>query len=155
MNKTLKILLLILVAGLLIGGGTALYLFNMPHRNIHSTPADYSLHSHQIVEEYLNNSEAANEKYLASDGDSRVLEIRGRVHRVSEAYNGEQVILLKEANDKAGVQVRFSVETPAPTLAKGDLITIKGVIISGASYDEDLELYENVIIEKSELINKH
>ena len=33
----------------------------------------------------------------------------------------------------------------------GHEITIKGVIRSGAYYDEDLEMYVNVIIEKSDL----
>ena len=35
----------------------------------------------------------------------------------------------------------------------GDNIVIKGVIRSGASYDADLEMYENVIIEKSDIIS--
>ena len=33
------------------------------------------------------------------------------------------------------------------------VITVKGVIRSGASYDEDLELYENVTIDKSDIVN--
>jgi len=34
----------------------------------------------------------------------------------------------------------------------GDYIKIKGVIRSGAEIDEDLELYEDVIIEKSDIV---
>jgi hypothetical protein len=34
----------------------------------------------------------------------------------------------------------------------GETITVKGVIRSGASFDEDLELYENVILEKSDVV---
>ena len=34
----------------------------------------------------------------------------------------------------------------------GDTVKVKGVIRSGAEYDEDLDLIENVIIEKSALI---
>ena len=33
----------------------------------------------------------------------------------------------------------------------GDFVKIKGVIRSGAEYDEDLDLAENVIVEKSAL----
>jgi hypothetical protein len=36
----------------------------------------------------------------------------------------------------------------------GQAITVKGVIRSGASYDEDLEMYENVILEKSDIVKE-
>lgn len=38
-------------------------------------------------------------------------------------------------------------------LKTGDKITIKGVIRSGASFDSDLDMYENVIIEKSDIVS--
>ena len=63
--------------------------------------------------------------------------------------------MLKEKGDKAGVSATFTVETnhKISDLKIGEKITVKGVIRSGASYDEDLELYENVILEKSDLIS--
>ena len=36
----------------------------------------------------------------------------------------------------------------------GQAIKVKEVIRSGASYDEDLEMYENVILEKSDIVNE-
>jgi hypothetical protein len=155
-NKNiLKIGVILMFAGLLIGGGVVLYLFNMPHRNVQEANADYSLTSSAIVAEYLENTNAANEKYLADDGNSTILEITGTVFKISEDFNKQQVVLLKNDNDKAGVSCTFTAETnsSASALKVGQEATIKGVIRTGASYDEDLEMYENVVLEKCSVSN--
>lgn len=154
-KKILKIGALLLIVGLLAGGGAAYYMFNKPHRDTQAEKTDYSVTSTQIVKEYLENSAAANEKYLSSDGDSKILEITGTVSKISEDYNGLAVILLKNETDKAGVSCSFTKETNqrAKTLSIGQTVTIKGVIRSGASFDEDLEMYENVVVEKSNILN--
>ena len=153
-KKILKIGAILLIAGLLIGGGTVLYMFNMPHRNVQSTSADYSIAASQLVTEYLENPTKANDKYLADDGDSKVLEITGTVAKISEDFNGQKVVLLKSETDKAGVNCTFTNETNqnVSNIKIGETLKIKGVIRSGASYDEDLGMYENVIVEKSDLI---
>lgn len=153
-KKILKIGAILLIAGLLIGGGTVFYMFNMPHRNVQSTTADYSISATQLVTEYLENQSKANEKYLANDGDSKVLEITGTVDKISEDFNGQKVVLLKSVADKAGVSCTFTNETNlyVSNIQIGETVTIKGVIRSGASYDPDLEMYENVIVEKSDLV---
>lgn len=153
-KKLLKIVLILTISGIVIGGGAALYLFNMPHRNVVSAEADYSVLASQLVDEYLSTPDKANDKYLSSDGDSKILEVTGNVSKVSEDYNGQKIILLKSDSDKAGVSATFTIETSSQTesVAPGQTITLKGVIRSGAGYDDDLGLYENVIIEKTVLI---
>ncbi len=155
-KKIIKAGIILVVAGVVIAGSVGLYMFNMPHRNVQKAAADYSLTSSQIVTEYLTDKESANKKYLAEDGDSKVLEITGVVSKVSEDFNGQKVVLLKGADDKAGVSASFTTETNANAakLQVGETVTVKGVIRSGASYDEDLGLYENVILEKSDLATK-
>jgi hypothetical protein len=130
-------------------------MFNMPHRNVQSTSADYRLTSSEIVYEYLADRDAANQKYLSGDGDSKILEITGIIAKISEDFNGNKVVLLKMAGEPAGVSATFTPETNKNTtaLSTGQTITVKGVIRSGASYDEDLELYENVILEKCDVLN--
>ncbi|RLD34797.1 MAG: hypothetical protein DRI73_03450 [Bacteroidetes bacterium] len=155
-KKLFKIAAITALAGLIIGGGAMLYMFNMPHRDIQSAKVDYSLTSTQIVSEYLSDKDAANEKYLAADGDSKVLEVTGIVSKISEDFNNQKVVLLKGNDDKAGVNAVFTAETNTKVLKLkvGETITVKGVIRSGASYDDDLELYENVILEKSDIVQK-
>ncbi|MFK5957390.1 MAG: hypothetical protein QM495_00810 [Lutibacter sp.] len=154
-KKLLKIALLIISGGILIAGGVGFYMFNKPARDIQNTKTDYSYEASQIVNEYLTDSQKANNKYLDEAGNSKVLEISGTVAKISEDFNNQKVLLLKSANDKAGVSCTFTSETNSSTstIKIGDQITVKGVIRSGASYDEDLEMYENVIIEKSDIVS--
>jgi hypothetical protein len=86
-KKVLKIIAILGVAGLLIGGGIGLYMFNKPHRDVQSANADYTLTASEIVSEYLTDKDAANKKYLAADGDSKILEITGVVSKISEDHH--------------------------------------------------------------------
>ena len=156
MKRIIKAGIILVAVGVVIAGAVGLYLFNMPHRNVQKAATDYSLTSSQIVAEYLTDKESANKKYLSNDGDSKVLEITGVVSKISEDFNDQKVVLLKSADDKAGVSASFTTETNANAakLQVGETVTVKGVIRSGASYDEDLDLYENVILEKSDVATK-
>lgn len=151
-----KKILIILSTGILIALGVAFYMFNKPARNVQATKTDYSFNASTIVNEYLSDAHAANAKYLDEEGNSKVLEITGVVADLSEDFNKQKVILLKNATDKAGVSATFTKETNAHTnnLKIGDEITIKGVIRSGAGYDADLEMYENVILDKCDIVSR-
>jgi hypothetical protein len=155
-RKVFRIIAIIGIAGLLVGGGVGLYMFNKPHRDVQSAQADYVLSSSQIVAEYLADYQAANQKYLAADGNSKILEISGEVNEISENFNGQKVVLLNGVKDRAGVSAIFTAETNDNLngIKVGRTITVKGVIRSGASYDEDLEMYEHVILEKSDLVKE-
>jgi len=154
-KKTLRILTILVIAGVLAGGGIGLYMFFMPQRDIQKLPADFNVTESALVAEFLDDISSANRKYLAADGESKILEVTGRVARISENFNGEKVVLLKSDNDKAGVSCTFMHETNHRVngLETGDMVTVKGVIRSGAYYDSDLDMYVNVTVEKSDLVN--
>lgn len=156
MTKSTKIIAGIFITGAVIAVGVAYYLFNMPHRDVQATKTDFSLTSTQIVNEYFADATKANEKYLDSEGESKIIEVTGVVSKISDDFNANKVVLLKAENDKAGVSCTFTPETnaKASTLKIGEQIILKGVIRSGASYDEDLEMYEDAIMEKCDLITK-
>lgn len=144
--------IIVVLAGLLIGGGIAYYMYNKPHRDIQAASVDYELDAATLVGEYLEDAQAANEKYL-SEGNARVLAVSGTVFSMHTDMNNQKVVLLKEEGMKAGVSCTFmeSTNANAEKLKKGDEVTIKGVIRSGADYDEDLEFYEDVILEKCDV----
>lgn len=152
-KKFIKIGLILLVSGVVIGGSVVLYLFNMPHRDVQSAQTDMTLTADDLVNEYLADATTANNKYLDEEGESKILEITGIVASIGEDFNGNTEILLKSADAKAGVSCAFTTETnaKAKNIKIGDNITVKGVIQSGASYDEDLEMYENVIVDKCDI----
>ena len=155
-RKVIRIIAIIGIAGVLTSAGIGAYMFYKPHRDVQSAKADYILTSSQIVAEYLADNQAANQKYLAADGDSKILEISGEVNEISENFNGQKVVLLNGGKDKAGVSAIFTAETNDNLygITIGQAIKVKGVIRSGASYDEDLEMYENVILEKSDIVHE-
>lgn len=154
---TKKRILITLFTGVAIAIGVVLYMFNKPARDVQATDTDFTFNSSEIVNEYLSDAKKANEKYLDENGNSKILEITGTVAQIDEDFNNNKVILLKNATDKAGVSATFTTETNsnASKVKIGDKITIKGVIQSGATYDADLEMYENVIIDKSDIITKN
>lgn len=153
---TKKKMLIILTSGILIAVAIALYMFNKPARDVQATKTDFSYNASEIVNEYLTDAKKANNKYLDEEGNSKVLEITGTVANISEDFNHQKVILLKAPTDKAGVSATFTKETNTHTtnIKVGDNVTIKGVIRSGATYDKDLEMYENVILDKSDIVSK-
>jgi hypothetical protein len=155
-NKIIKIGFILLVAGVITAGGVIYYMFNMPHRNVQTSKTDYSVKAGQLVIEYLSDPVTANNKYLEQNGDSRILEVSGEVAAISEDYNNQKVVLLKSKNDKAGVSCTFTHETNDAVngISEGNYIVVKGVIRAGASFDEDLQMYENVILEKCDIVSK-
>ncbi|MBE0663358.1 MAG: hypothetical protein IH597_12940 [Bacteroidales bacterium] len=153
-KKLLIISLILVVAGIIIGGSIGLYMFFMPHRDVQKTKTDFHLTASELVIEYLADRIDANTKYLAEDGNSKILEVTGTVARISNDFQGNKVVELKENGDKAGVNFTFMPTTNANAemLQKGQKVTIKGVIRSGASYDPDLEMYLNAVVEKSDVV---
>ncbi|MDT8410878.1 MAG: hypothetical protein RQ875_00325 [Vicingaceae bacterium] len=152
-KKRLKIIAFLGLGGIVIAAGIVIYLFNMPHRDVKATAADYSINAEEIVAEYLKDALAANEKYLDAEGESKILAVNGVINEITEDFNGDKVVLLKSDQMEAGVSCTFTPETntQAANFKVGDKVIIKGVIRSGASYDEDLEMYEHVIMEKSSI----
>ncbi len=154
-KKIIKYSVILTGIAILIAGVIGYYMFNQPKRNVQATRTDFGLTSSQIVNEYLTDAKKANEKYLDEEGNSKILEITGIVSVISEDFNNQKVVLLKSASDSAGVSCTFTTETNAAVtqVKPGETIIVKGVIRSGASYDKDLGMYENVIMNKCKIIS--
>ena len=153
-KKFVKWGLILMIGGIIVGGGAVLYIFNMPHRDVQAASSDFQLEAKQLVNEYLADATASNNKYLQEEGQSKIIAVTGIVSSIDEDMKQQKVVLLKGAGEKAGVSCTFMASTNAnaENLRKGSKVTIKGVIRSGAGYDEDLELYEDVIIEKCDVL---
>ena len=149
--------------GLIIGGLAGaigliivLYIMFAPHRDVQSSPIDYTLTASTLVKESLDDAKATNKKYLSEDGDSKIIAISGKVASIKADFEDNKVVLLKEDNDKAGVQCTFMKTTNknAATLSIGQEVIVKGVYRVAATYDEDFEEYENVIVEECDIIKE-
>lgn len=156
-RKLFKIGVITLITVTVLVGVVGYYMFNMPHRDVQKASTDYAVNASEIVSEYLSNPGAANEKYLDSEGESKILEIKGIISKIEEDFENNKVILLKSETDKAGVSCTLLPDQvdQISNLNLGDEISIKGVIRAGAAFDEDLNMFENVIVEKSSLVSKN
>lgn len=148
-----KIIIIILI---IIGGAYATYLYFMPHRDVQNVEAFATVSAADLVKEFTDQPERANQKYLAEDGDSKVIIVIGIVNSIQTDQKGQKVILLKEKGKNLGVSCTFMLETNenADLLHVGDFVRIKGVVRSGAEHDEDLDLYEDVILENCDIDKK-
>lgn len=143
----------ILLSIMVIAAGYSYYQYNKPHIDIQAMPADIEISSDKLVSEFLENNEEATKKYLPQNASGKILVVSGTIASIDENMNGQQVILLKEKDKETGVSCTF-VNIPNDHinfLEIGESIAVKGIIRSGADYDEDLDLYEDVILEKCNL----
>ena len=153
-KKTIKIIAIIIVVAGLAGGSYAASIWFMPHRDIQNVEAFLEIDAEKLVDEYLADNNMSNEKYLDAEGESKVIIINGTIKSIETDQNSQTVVTLKSNNDELGVSCTFTNASNknAASLKVGDAIKVKGVVRSGAEYDEDLELYEDAIIEKCDLV---
>ncbi|MCK6649360.1 MAG: OB-fold putative lipoprotein [Bacteroidia bacterium] len=155
-KKIRKIILLTILFLAIIGVSVGYYLWNMPHIDVQAQKADVTIDVTSIVNEYLQDEKKANDKYLSAEGDSKIFVVKGVVKSKDTDMNNQITVLLQGSNDKAGVKCVFMAETnkDAEILQVGQTTSIKGIIRSGAKYDSDLELYENVLLEKCDVVKE-
>lgn len=155
-KKIRKIILLTILFLAIVGVSVGYYLWNMPHIDVQAQKADVTIDVTSIVNEYLQDEKKANDKYLSEEGDSKIFVVKGVVKSKDTDMNNQITVLLQGSNDKAGVKCVFMAETnkDAEILQVGQTTSIKGIIRSGAKYDSDLELYENVLLEKCDVVKE-
>lgn len=147
----------LMIAGLImavIGGGIVFYLFNMPHRDVQSEKAFAELTVQELMDEYSKDANAAVNKYMDEEGESKVLVISGTVDNVVQDGKGQSVVRLVQEGAAVGVNCTFleSATEKALALKKGDQVKIKGFITSFGEYDEDLDLADDSSLEKCDLV---
>jgi hypothetical protein len=133
----------------LISVSVGLYLFYMPHRDIQSEKPKYTLEAGSLVNEFLMNQSAGNEKYL-----DQVIVVTGRVRGKETDQNNQIVLFLKEDDGEAGVRCTFlpGAEVRAAGIQIGERISVKGVVRLGASIDRDFDIVEHAIMEKCDIV---
>lgn len=155
MNKKriFKWVLSLFVIGLITGGSIFLYYWYMPHRDVQASSTDYKVNVSALVEEYLEDEQKANEKYLDEEGESKIFEISGTVSEIDQVGNSEIIIALNGQDVPVGIRCTLDQGQNADGVKVDDKITIKGVIRSGPVYDELLEMYIDGVMAKSSVIN--
>ncbi|MBT6965781.1 MAG: hypothetical protein HOA01_06110 [Flavobacteriales bacterium] len=136
----------------LLGGGIGLYMLNMPHRDALNIEAEFNLTASELANQFLENNKLANSTYLSEDGDSKVGIVKGKVIEVGKNAKGDSYVIIRDDKSFVGAQCSFQGKI---NVHISDNISVKGVIRSGAEYDEDFEEYIDVIMEQCYLINNN
>ncbi len=83
-----KILILLFVTALLIGGGVYWYAFMRPHQNMLKAKPEFELSAKNLFSEFNENETNANAKYLG-----KVVEITGKVVELKTTNNQTAIVL--------------------------------------------------------------
>lgn len=135
--------------------GIAVYLYvNQGHRDVYNSEADLKVDATEIVNEFLGNASEANKKYLSSDGESKIIEVSGVFSSLSEDIEGNAIVLIQGTSSDAGVNCKMlpDYKSKAASLKQGEKVVVKGVVRAGAYYDEDLEMYDHVILDQCSIV---
>jgi hypothetical protein len=122
-NGTMKkfIIVALIISGSAFAYGY--YLFNKPHQGISGREAAYTLESKQLFNEFDQNENVANKKYLG-----KIVCVYGKVS--DKAVDAKGVLsLILEGGEMAGVGCQFdkSVIKEIQNVRKGQVIKVKGV----------------------------
>ena len=148
MKKAIPVVLILLLLFVVV----ATYLLFQPHRDVTNSAVDHHMHVDELVDEYLKDRKTANAKYLAADGDSKIIALSGTIAKVRESADGRTIMILKQNGSKAGIQCLFVAGADTTGSNLQNTVTIKGVLRAGPGYDDDLEMYENGYMEECTLI---
>ncbi len=113
-----RIILLIILAGALIGAGVGMYMWNKPHEQIEDVKG-MEVSVAELTTAFSENETAANEKYL-----NQVLTVKGTVTETEQNQDGGLVIIL--AGDDPMATVQCTMRDKDVKVNTGDVVTVKG-----------------------------
>jgi hypothetical protein len=107
------------------------YQYNRTVQGLANVRADLSVNAKDLINEFVNNEETANKKYL-----NKILSVKGMIKSV-EAAQGAGTIVLGDTSELSSVRCLLDSTASSTTgsLQKGTVITIKGAI-TGFNKDE-------------------
>ena len=127
-------LAVVIITGVIIG----YRLWNKPHENIKNASAI------KINAIALYNTLANDSSYTPSSLVNKILVVSGKVKRVSENQQKQQVILL-ETNVPDG-SVNCTMEEKVKIVKAGDSILLKGICMGYTGGDQDIQLPGDVFL---------
>jgi len=117
MKKLIPVIILIAV---IIGGTVAYRMYNKPHRDIATEDAAFSLTADALFDAFEADETAANALYL-----DKVIELTGEVAEVTENSAGQAVITITAANAMLGGVSATMQEAGEVNISEGETVTVK------------------------------
>jgi hypothetical protein len=126
----------------------AWYQYNRTVEGLSDVRADYSINASELINEFVNNEDSANKKYL-----NKILSVKGMIKSI-ETGQGAGTIVLGDTGDMSGVRcvLDSSAHSMTASLQQGAVITIKGAI-TGFNKDETGLLGSDVQLNRCVIAN--
>ena len=124
MNKYVKIILIVVIVGIIIGGAGVIYVFFKPHRNLANEKPVFTLTAAELLKQFIANEDSTFKLY----GD-KALQLSGKI--VDMNQKGSEITFVLE-DQTIGVSCTFDSAYCVTNSAKiekykiGDDIEIKG-----------------------------
>jgi len=135
----------------LLALGIGLNMWFEPHRDVKTAEVFAEFGVDDFTAEFVDTPEAALEKYLVEDGDSKIVTMSGKIATIENNLKGDLVIELRGNRTEAGA--RFTLiedqKEAGLKLAVGDSTKITGVVSAGATYDADFGRYLDAVLEQA------
>ena len=124
----------------------AWYQYNRTVEGLSAVRADYSINASVLINEFVNNEDSANKKYL-----NKILSVKGMIKNIESAQG---TIVLGDTADMSGVRcvLDSSAHSNAGSLQRGAIITVKGAI-TGFNKDETGLLGSDVQLNRCVIAN--
>ena len=121
MKRYVKILLGVVLFFALAGIGTALYLFNMQHKDIGKAKPDFVITAIDLQKAFEDNETAATAKYV-----KKILEIEGEVESVKTGEANVLNVTIKSGSDLSSVICTFVPAADPAKFTAGSRVTVRG-----------------------------
>jgi hypothetical protein len=142
--RTKKIIIGGLLTIIIISALYGWYQYNRTVDHLGDVPADYSVNAIALIDEYMTNETAADQKYR-----NRILSVQGMIKKMEDA-DSTSIIILGDTSDMNSVRCIMDAGAKTTSLQRSGMVTIKGAI-TGFKKDEtgllgsDVELNRCVI----------
>lgn len=135
----------------LFAAGFGLNEYFKPHRNVKTAQVYDEFEVDDFIHEFLEKPKEAQEKYLSSDGESKIVAMTGTISGIETNLNNQLVIELKSSKQDVGARFTLLEEEKAKAdkLKIGDKTKLTGVVSAGATFDEDFNQYLDAILEQA------
>ncbi len=147
MSKTLKAILYLIIAVLLLGAGYAAYIYFKPVKVISDQKVDIQISDKDLLKYFTENQQEANIKY-----ENKILELTGTVKKTEVNDTVCTVIFDQGGNFIIIANCALDAQKDVQQLKQGAHITIKGIYSGYIINDETFMIPAEIKIDKCTLI---
>jgi hypothetical protein len=127
--STKKIIIAVILLAVIAGGLYAWREYTRPVKGLDSVTADYTVQATALIQEFMTNEAAANQKYL-----NKIIAVQGVV-KVVDTADGACIVALGDTADMLSVRCVMNDVATGSAVQKGAAVTLKGAV-TGFKKDE-------------------